>query len=726
MQLELLVSNLSPSIRRVTRDGRKYLVADATLIVPGVLNGSRGRLYYPPDEVSRDLTQWDKTPMVAYHPQVNGQHVSVRTPGIIEASGLGFIERNRYEDKHKSELWFDEEYTGNYDKKLKPEHRIVPRLLAGKPIELSTGLYTDNIQGRGVSPDGREYDAVARNYRPDHLAILPDQVGACSVEAGCGVNVNSNVGGGEPQHDGINTLLRRIVNAVTNVFCATGEGGGIDPSCGGGSGNSGSDKKTPEKIHKDIRDAVMKLGGSSRRINIADLRDELGEKYEHEKVTEALWKLAETGDLTLMRLDNPREIKDRDNYFPVRTSTGEQKHIFYWDGKGQMFTDNSMTLNYRERVEQVLISNLRLDDLIECQDECDDDPDCVDDCLDELGVNAFATGVHGNPQSAETGKFKPLGSGTGAGEVHDAAQRGNMVWSERDRELGAQDPATWAMDDETLVKARAAASKGYDDGDAAYGTVVAHIYQKMGGSVKGTEINNQENTVAATTRDKIIEHLTTNCDCWKGGKDVLANMTNERLAKIVEDFNKKQQALAVVNAAQKSGLTVNGAGLLVKNAACDPAEEAAEGEVDEEGNPVAAAPEKKKKEPPMVNKQNLTPEQVENLETAARITQNAKRAIVRQLVANVRDPEKQKRLIANLQKKPLTELEDLLELQGPRRTDNAEEDATSWFFGGAGGAPVHNRRVSEGDAAALDADAEEMMPATLNYGEMVKENRAAG
>lgn len=101
----------------------------------------------------------------------------------------------------------------------------------------------------------------------------------------------------------------------------------------------------PKQIHKDIRDIAVRLAGpkGEDRVNIADLRDELGEKYEHEDVTSALWDLASTGDLSLMRYDNPREIKERDTYFPVTTSSGEPKHFFYWGGStstgesGRMF-----------------------------------------------------------------------------------------------------------------------------------------------------------------------------------------------------------------------------------------------------------------------------------------------------------------------------------------------------------------------------------------------------
>jgi hypothetical protein len=52
-------------------------------------------------------------------------------------------------------------------------------------------LFTDNETAPpGASHLGRPYNFVARNYRPDHLAILPDQRGACSIEDGCGLNTN--------------------------------------------------------------------------------------------------------------------------------------------------------------------------------------------------------------------------------------------------------------------------------------------------------------------------------------------------------------------------------------------------------------------------------------------------------------------------------------------------------------------------------------------------------
>jgi hypothetical protein len=84
-----------------------------------------------------------------------------------------------------AEGWFDIEKT----KKIDP--RVFNALEKGNKLELSTGLDTDNIPAAiGAAWNGRNYTHVARNYRPDHLAILPDQIGACSISDGCGVLVN--------------------------------------------------------------------------------------------------------------------------------------------------------------------------------------------------------------------------------------------------------------------------------------------------------------------------------------------------------------------------------------------------------------------------------------------------------------------------------------------------------------------------------------------------------
>lgn len=185
---ETMLVNVTGSIRRETYNGRRYLVAPMVTIVPGVLNGSRGALYYPPEEVSKEPGVWNHVPLVLNHPMEGGQYVSARSPGVLEKYQLGYVFNDRWDGSRRTaEGWFDEEHT----RRISPE--VYDALSNNRPIELSTGLMTDNhIAANGSNYNGKPYTHVARNYRPDHLAILPKQRGACSNKDGCGVLVNAN------------------------------------------------------------------------------------------------------------------------------------------------------------------------------------------------------------------------------------------------------------------------------------------------------------------------------------------------------------------------------------------------------------------------------------------------------------------------------------------------------------------------------------------------------
>jgi hypothetical protein len=186
--LATLVANISGRVRRETRGGRSYMVAPATLLVSGVLAGSEGPIYYPQEEVDRNPDIWNHVPIVVYHPTANGLAVSARDPDILDKSGIGFIYRAK-SDKGKTtaEAWFDEDHTRRVDM------RVYDALQNGNPIELSTGLFAvKDKANEGAQHSGTSYKFIARNYRADHLAVLPDQIGACSNADGCGILVNGD------------------------------------------------------------------------------------------------------------------------------------------------------------------------------------------------------------------------------------------------------------------------------------------------------------------------------------------------------------------------------------------------------------------------------------------------------------------------------------------------------------------------------------------------------
>lgn len=190
--METLSANYNaPRIRRAKMQGKDYLVAPMSLIVPGVLNGSKGALYYPPEEVSRDPSIWNGVPIVVHHPSANGQHVSARDPEVIDRQGVGVVLRSKFNGrKLVAEGWFD------IDALKRIDPTILSNLEAGRPVELSTGLFTDNQPAPdGSHFNGRPYSYIARNYRADHLAVFSDLKGACSLQDGCGVLVNGKAKG---------------------------------------------------------------------------------------------------------------------------------------------------------------------------------------------------------------------------------------------------------------------------------------------------------------------------------------------------------------------------------------------------------------------------------------------------------------------------------------------------------------------------------------------------
>ncbi len=198
----IFTANVVARSKRAILNGKEYIVAPATIIVPGVLPGSKGPLYYPEEEVAKSVRRWDNAPLTLYHPYdpLTNEHLSASDPGVLERQGIGFIRGTAYNGKLRTEAWFEAERT----KQLDP--RVYTSLVKGQPIELSTGLYTDNQPALpGSHFNGRPYTHIARNYRADHLAVLPDQRGACSLSDGCGVLINREL-----------VVNQYVVNEATN------------------------------------------------------------------------------------------------------------------------------------------------------------------------------------------------------------------------------------------------------------------------------------------------------------------------------------------------------------------------------------------------------------------------------------------------------------------------------------------------------------------------------
>jgi cation transport regulator ChaB len=191
-----LTNRIAAQARKESWHNREYLVVPMTLISEGVLAGNEGPLLYPGTEIQKNPSQWNGMPIVVYpetyHPKVNGRYVTARDPKTLMLSEVGRIFNTQAVAdatglvKLVCEGWFDAELTKKIDV------RVYNALVNGTPMELSTGLGGTVHAAPDASIDhkGRAYSYVARNYSSDHVAILPDKRGACSLSDGCGIFAN--------------------------------------------------------------------------------------------------------------------------------------------------------------------------------------------------------------------------------------------------------------------------------------------------------------------------------------------------------------------------------------------------------------------------------------------------------------------------------------------------------------------------------------------------------
>lgn len=179
--IEKLAINLLPKLcRHESMEDRQYIVVPMVILTEGVHNGSQGPLYYPEEELGKTPAAWNYKPIVVYHPELNGVGISACDPNVINNRKVGVMMNTRFEKgKLKSEAWIEKERANNVDE------RIMAAVENGEMMELSTGVFVDAESQTGEW-NGEAYTAIARNYRPDHLALLPDKIGACSIADGAG------------------------------------------------------------------------------------------------------------------------------------------------------------------------------------------------------------------------------------------------------------------------------------------------------------------------------------------------------------------------------------------------------------------------------------------------------------------------------------------------------------------------------------------------------------
>jgi len=180
-------------LQRRALDGREHAVAPVVALVAGVVNGE----LITAEELSAFAQAWDGRPVPLRHPLANdGTPISANSPGVIEGQVVGQIFNMRADgDRLVGEMWLD---VAKCERLGGDALATLRRLEAGEVVEVSTGYFCEIEQTPGVF-NGQEYTGIQRNLRPDHVALLPDEIGACSVADGCGAGrFNSTSGAAAP------------------------------------------------------------------------------------------------------------------------------------------------------------------------------------------------------------------------------------------------------------------------------------------------------------------------------------------------------------------------------------------------------------------------------------------------------------------------------------------------------------------------------------------------
>src|ERR1017187_6232850 len=144
MYTQLTFNLTNAPIRHETLQGRAYIVAPLAMITEGVHTGSGGPLLYKEVELKKAVQAWNMKPIVVYHPEMNGRGISACDPLVLEKQQVGMVMNTRWANgKLRAEAWIEEARASAVD------DRVVKALENNKMMEVSTGLFTDNVGAPG-------------------------------------------------------------------------------------------------------------------------------------------------------------------------------------------------------------------------------------------------------------------------------------------------------------------------------------------------------------------------------------------------------------------------------------------------------------------------------------------------------------------------------------------------------------------------------------------------
>lgn len=155
----------------------EFYKVPVTLLTVGVHAGSAGPVFYSAEVLQASADSWNGVVVTLEHPPLG-------VPGWVwafqEGRGLGFLTHVVFdENKLKGQVWLSAAALENASE-------LKTKILNGEKVEVSTGLQAFVVSEQGEW-QGESYSGRVFDMRPDHVALLPNSTGACSVADGCGL-----------------------------------------------------------------------------------------------------------------------------------------------------------------------------------------------------------------------------------------------------------------------------------------------------------------------------------------------------------------------------------------------------------------------------------------------------------------------------------------------------------------------------------------------------------
>ncbi len=313
----------------ITRRGEhEFMIIPIVALVEGVHHGSGGRAFYSCKEIEKSAEKWNGVPLTQDHPaSKQGQPIFAKDPYSVKNYVIGEFRNVKYkEGKLVGEGWVDV----NKVQFLSPF--LLEDIREGKVLEVSTGLVTkgDGLKG---SWNGEEYDETVTEFIPDHLALLPGSVGACSFRDGCGIRANKmdacstcqfNNKGGETNVKVDDEVLAESMKK--NMIVNLKRGGYV------------INELTHSKLNQELR---TRLGEMDSPGTMHFLRDVYDNRFVFEKITEdgmklfqLSFKVSKNDEVTFK--GEPKEVKHKEEFVVVNESNLNDKQEGVMDRKEQI------------------------------------------------------------------------------------------------------------------------------------------------------------------------------------------------------------------------------------------------------------------------------------------------------------------------------------------------------------------------------------------------------